>query len=85
MSIVWRPSDTSRAKPDDPDNPIFRPDLLKTVEDAIGQLSQELRSLSLDIHSTVHSLLSIATSSIYFEVILSLGSTSSEEFRPLFY
>lgn len=31
-------------------NPIFRPDVMKTIEDTLNDLNSELRELSLKIH-----------------------------------
>jgi hypothetical protein len=48
---VWRPEDKANPAPQDPHpERIFKPEVLKTIEERINELSDELKSLSLDIH-----------------------------------
>lgn len=50
-STLWRPEDQSQPAPLRPgSSEIYRPDILKTIEAKIEELSEELRILSLDIH-----------------------------------
>lgn len=51
-SKVWRPDDNVTPVPRDLDpERLYKPEVLKTIEEAIFGLSEELRALSLDIHS----------------------------------
>ncbi|KAF8635628.1 hypothetical protein AX15_000267 [Amanita polypyramis BW_CC] len=51
-SGVWRPDDTSKPSPAKPGlSELFRPDILEFIDKTIEEDSQELRKLSLDIHS----------------------------------
>ncbi|PFH51126.1 hypothetical protein AMATHDRAFT_59581 [Amanita thiersii Skay4041] len=51
-TIPWRPEDTGKPVPAKPNSSeLFRPDILEFIDQTIKQLSQELRTLSLDIHS----------------------------------
>ena len=50
---VWRPEEKAVPAPQDPHpERIYNPEVLKTIEDKINELSEELRALSLDIHGT---------------------------------
>ncbi|KAF9450012.1 hypothetical protein P691DRAFT_811259 [Macrolepiota fuliginosa MF-IS2] len=49
---VWRPGDKAAPAPQDPHlDQIYRPEVLETIEKRINELSDELRTLSLDIHA----------------------------------
>ncbi|KXN82376.1 Peptidase M20 domain-containing protein 2 [Leucoagaricus sp. SymC.cos] len=49
---VWRPEDRVKPVPQDPyPERIYRPEVLATIEEKINELSNELRTLSLDIHA----------------------------------
>ena len=51
-TIVWRPDDTSEPSPAKPgSSELFREDILEFIDKTIEEFSQELRDLSLDIHS----------------------------------
>lgn len=50
QGVVWRPDDTVDPVPAQPDLDIYRPDVLKVIEDTIAQFDEKLRELSLDIH-----------------------------------
>lgn len=48
---LWRPEDKIKPVPQDPClERIYRPEVLQTIEERIYELSEELRTLSLDIH-----------------------------------
>ena len=52
MSVeIWRPQDTTKPSPDTLGSEIYRPDIQDAIEKSIHELDEELRSLSLDIHS----------------------------------
>ncbi|KAM6501120.1 hypothetical protein JOM56_004134 [Amanita muscaria] len=51
-TIVWRPDDTSEPSPAKPgSSELFREDIIEFIDKTIEEFSQELRDLSLDIHS----------------------------------
>jgi len=48
---LWRPEDQYHRTPLRPDSSeIYRPDIFETIEAKIKELSEELRTVSLDIH-----------------------------------
>jgi hypothetical protein len=50
---VWRPEDKRIPAPQDPHpERLYKPDVLKTIEETIRDYSDKLRTLSLDIHGT---------------------------------
>jgi hypothetical protein len=50
-AAVWRPDDKAMPAPQDPrPERLYKPEVLKTIDDTINGLSEELRALSLDIH-----------------------------------
>lgn len=46
----WKEGDKGNAKPERPNTPVYRPDILEAIETRISELDEELRALSLDIH-----------------------------------
>jgi len=49
--LPWHPDDKATPAPARPGfSQLFRPDVLETIEQKIGELDGELRELSLDIH-----------------------------------
>uniref|UniRef100_A0A8H7XUH5 Peptidase M20 domain-containing protein 2 n=1 Tax=Psilocybe cubensis TaxID=181762 RepID=A0A8H7XUH5_PSICU len=49
---VWHPDDNTKGAPVRPNSsPIYRPDILETIEAKIAEMDKELRELSLDIHA----------------------------------
>ena len=56
---VWRPDDTAQPTPCQPgSSPLYRPDILETIEAKIKEMDAELRELSLDIHGIIEYILS---------------------------
>ena len=53
-SVYWRPGDD--VKPGGSGADIYRPDVLKTIEEHIDKLDAELRELSLDIYGKIYYL-----------------------------
>lgn len=54
LDNVWRPDDKSAVLPSYiacGDRDVYRPDVLKTIEAEIERVKEDLRTLSLDIHS----------------------------------
>jgi len=52
--LPWHPDDKATPAPARPGlSQLFRPDVLETIEQKIGELDEELRALSLDIHGMV--------------------------------
>jgi hypothetical protein len=50
---AWRPEDKWTPAPQDPHpERIYKPEVLKTIDETIHGFSDELRALSLDIHGT---------------------------------
>jgi hypothetical protein len=48
---AWRPEDNVKPTPQDPHpERIYKPEVLQTIEKKINELSDELMTLSLDIH-----------------------------------
>ena len=54
LTQVWRPDDEQKPAPVRPgSSPIYREDILLTIEEKIKELDPELRELSLDIHGEI--------------------------------
>lgn len=50
-NTVWHPDDKAAPAPQDPHPELlYKPEVLKTIDETINGLSNELRALSLDIH-----------------------------------
>lgn len=49
---VWRPEDVDPPVPNTPGSEVYRPDIIDEIEKKIGEMSNELNELSLDIHGT---------------------------------
>jgi hypothetical protein len=74
-SKVWRPDDNVTPVPKDPHpERLYKPEVLKTIEEAIFGLSDELRSLSLDIHGGFKRYHFARAYILYKQVILNLRS-----------
>lgn len=50
-AVLWHRDDKATPAPQDPHpERLYKPEVLKTIDDTINGLSEELRALSLDIH-----------------------------------